>query len=150
MFSQVVLLLVECGQVTLKEAFLDDTKIEANANRYTFVWGRSIRANKERIKKQLKELWVYAEQVAREELENNEPEVFEQINQEKVKVCKKLNSERGIIYRSRRPVEVEAVFGMIKSNRNYRRFLLRGIEKVEIEAGLLALAHNLNKMASKN
>jgi hypothetical protein len=45
-------------------------------------------------------------------------------------------------------VEVEPVFGMIKSNRKYRRFLLRGMEKVEIEAGLLALAHNLKKMAN--
>jgi hypothetical protein len=45
-------------------------------------------------------------------------------------------------------VEVEPVFGMIKSNRKYRRFLLRGMEKVEIEAGLFALAHNLKKMAN--
>ena len=75
-FSQVVLLLVEKGIITLKEAYLDGTKIEANANRYTFVWGRSISKSKERIKKQLDELWSYAESVAREELENNEPESF--------------------------------------------------------------------------
>jgi transposase len=50
-FSQVVLLLVEKGIITLKEAYLDGTKIEANANRYTFVWGRSISKSKERIKK---------------------------------------------------------------------------------------------------
>ena len=84
-FSQVVLLLVENGHITLKEAFLDGTKIEASANRYTFVWGRSIKASKERIEKQLKELWEYAERVAKEELENNEPENFERIDQEKVK-----------------------------------------------------------------
>jgi hypothetical protein len=47
-------------------------------------------------------------------------------------------------------VDVEAVFGIIKGNRNYRKFLLRGLEKVEIEAGLLALAHNLSKLASRN
>ena len=83
-FSQVVLLLVEKGIITLKEAYLDGTKIEANANRYTFVWGRSISKSKERIKKQLDELWAYAESVAREELENNEPTVFEKIDQESV------------------------------------------------------------------
>ena len=33
---------------------------------------------------QLKELWSYAEQVAKEELENNEPESFEEIDAEKV------------------------------------------------------------------
>lgn len=47
-FSQVVLLLVDSGVITLKEAYLDGTKIEANANRYTFVWGRSIIKSKER------------------------------------------------------------------------------------------------------
>jgi hypothetical protein len=83
-FSQVVLLLVEQGIITLKEAYLDGTKIEANANRYTFIWGRSIIKSKERIKRQLNELWVYAESVAREELENNEPAVFEKIDQESV------------------------------------------------------------------
>src|SRR4030066_570322 len=81
-FSQVVLLLVDSGVITLKEAYLDGTKIEANANRYTFVWGRSIIKSKERIKKQLGELWAYAESVAKEELENNEPDCFEKIDQE--------------------------------------------------------------------
>ncbi len=83
-FSQVVLLLVEQGIITLKEAYLDGTKIEANANRYTFVWGRSISKSKERIKKQLDELWTYAESVAREELENNEPEGFDKIDPESI------------------------------------------------------------------
>jgi transposase len=84
-FSQVVLLLVDSGVITLKEAYLDGTKIEANANRYTFVWGRSIIRSKERIRKQLDELWAYAESVARAELENNEPESFEKIDQASVK-----------------------------------------------------------------
>ena len=85
-FGQVVLLLVESGHISLKEAaYLDGTKIEANANRYTFVWGRSIKANRDKIKRQLKELWAYAESVAREELENNQPEEFEQIDAEKVR-----------------------------------------------------------------
>lgn len=84
-FSQVVLLLVEQGTITLNEAYLDGIKIEANANRYTFVWGRSISKSKERIKKQLDELWNYAESVAREEFENNEPDSFEKIDQESVR-----------------------------------------------------------------
>jgi transposase len=83
-FSQVVLLLVDHGHITLKEAYLDGTKIEANANRYTFVWGKAIKGSKERIKNQLKELWSYAEQVAKEELEHNEPDGFEEIDAEKV------------------------------------------------------------------
>jgi transposase len=83
-FSQVVLLLYDHGHITLKEAYLDGTKIEANANRYTFVWGKSLVRNRDRIKSQLRELWSYAEQVASEEMEHNEPEDFEEIDTEKV------------------------------------------------------------------
>src|SRR5690606_39751829 len=55
-FTQVVVLLAEQGYLSLKEIYLDGTKIEANANRYTFVWGKSIKTSRARIEKQLKEL----------------------------------------------------------------------------------------------
>lgn len=57
-----------------------------------------------------------------------------------------LNSERGKYHRSKRPVEVEAVFGQLKSNNKFTRFTLKGLEMVEIEFGLMALAHNLRKL----
>lgn len=47
----------------------------------------------------------------------------------------------------RRKIDVESVFGHIKGNRSFRRFLLRGIEKVHTEFGIVALAHNLLKAA---
>jgi len=59
---------------------------------------------------------------------------------------KKLLSDQGVAHRSQRPVDVEAVFGNIKQNKNFTRFMLRGKDNVLIEAGLLALAHNLAKM----
>jgi len=37
------------------------------------------------------------------------------------------------------------LFTNIKNNHNFRRFMLRGKEKVSIETGWLALAHNLRK-----
>ena len=37
-FSEVVMMLVEFGQISIKELYVDGTKLEANANRYTFVW----------------------------------------------------------------------------------------------------------------
>lgn len=49
-FNQVVLLLADEGVLSLKELFVDGTRIEANANRYTFVWGKSIKTSKERIR----------------------------------------------------------------------------------------------------
>jgi transposase len=83
-FNQVVMLLAEEGAVTLKEVVLDGTKIEANANRYTFVWGKAIKVSRERIERQLKELWSYVERVYQdEEQQPNEPE-FAAISAEKV------------------------------------------------------------------
>jgi len=83
-FAHVVEHLVESGYVSLKEVYIDGTKIEANANRYTFVWGKSIETNKAKIKKQLQELWEYAQSVAKEELQTNQPESFEEIDAEKI------------------------------------------------------------------
>lgn len=40
-FSEVVAVLAEAGHITLDTYFLDGTKIEANANKFTFVWKRS-------------------------------------------------------------------------------------------------------------
>lgn len=56
-----------------------------------------------------------------------------------------LNSPPGREYRSRRLIEAESVFGQIKHNGNYRRFYLRGLEKVKTEFHLVAIAHNLKK-----
>lgn len=57
----------------------------------------------------------------------------------------RLESPRGKEVRSRRPIEVEAVFGRLKHNWGFRRFLLRGKEKVKTEWGILCIAHNMAK-----
>lgn len=58
-----------------------------------------------------------------------------------------LTSEQGLKHRSQRPADVEQTFGNLKANKNFKRFLLRGLEKVEIEFGLLSIAHNLAKLS---
>lgn len=84
-FTQVVLMLVDSGHIDLQKVYTDGTKIEANANRYTFVWGNSIKTNKERIGTQLEELWNYTQTVAAEELKDTEPIDFTSIDPEKVR-----------------------------------------------------------------
>jgi transposase len=83
-FTQVVQLLVQEGLLSIKELYTDGTKIEANANRYTFVWGKAIKTNKEKIKKQLDELWQYAQKVAAEEINDTDPSGFDKIDAQKV------------------------------------------------------------------
>ena len=59
-----------------------------------------------------------------------------------------LTGERGLMHRSRRPIEPEAVFGDIKFNHGFKRFRLKSAGKVNVEFGLVALAHNLRKYAA--
>ncbi len=56
-----------------------------------------------------------------------------------------LDSLRGIRLKKKRNWDVEPVFGHIKSNRLFNRFLLCSQKKVNIEMGLLAIAHNIKK-----
>lgn len=58
-----------------------------------------------------------------------------------------LTSERGLYHRSMRPIEPEAVFGDLKFNHGFKRFRLKGNGKINVEFGLVALAHNLRKYA---
>lgn len=58
-----------------------------------------------------------------------------------------LLSEQGIALRQQRSIEDETVFGDLKHNMGFRRFLLRGLKKVDLECGLVCIAHNLRKLA---
>jgi transposase len=83
-FTQVVELLIEEGVLSLRDINVDGTKIEANANRYTFVWGNAIKTSKEKIKKQLEELWQYTQKITTEESALPTPPDFTTITKEKV------------------------------------------------------------------
>jgi len=83
-FTQVVVLLMEAGHVDLKAVYTDGTKIEANANKYTFVWAKSIATNKKKMKAQLEELWNYAQGVAAEELRGDDPGEMQELDPQKV------------------------------------------------------------------
>ena len=72
-FTQVVQLLAAEGLLSIKELYTDGTKIEANANRYTFVWGNAIKSHKEKIKNQLDELWKYSQKIAAAEMDDTRP-----------------------------------------------------------------------------
>ena len=84
-FAQVVTLMAEQGLMSIKTVYVDGTKLEANANKYTFVWGKSVKRHKARIKTQLEELWKYAESVAKEELMDNDPTTYPELDAEQVK-----------------------------------------------------------------
>mgnify|MGYP003303146318 FL=1 len=45
LFYQLIAKLSEIGEISFENIFVDGTKIEANANRYTFVWSKAVEKN---------------------------------------------------------------------------------------------------------
>jgi len=54
-FTALLQLLADEGYVQLENYFLDGTKIEANANRYTFVWKKAVVKHHARLQDKVKE-----------------------------------------------------------------------------------------------
>src|SRR5882672_10029963 len=64
----------------------------------------------------------------------------------KERMAAKVRTPAGKALYARRKVIVEPVFGQIKEARGFRRFLLRGLEKIRGEWRLVCLTHNLLKL----
>ena len=47
--SRLTLFLAECGEISFENLFIDGTKIESAANKYTFVWRKSVDKNMEKM-----------------------------------------------------------------------------------------------------
>ncbi len=77
---------------------------------------------------------------------NRKIQINKRLDELKLRAKEQLKSEIGVKLRKLRCVEVEPVFGHIKSNRKFNRFMLRGIDKVSLEWGILSLAHNCRKL----
>ena len=79
---------------------------------------------------------------------NRKIEVNENLQVHKRQAYQLLSSEEGIKKRKQRCYDVEPVFANIKSNHGFKRFMLRGKQKVAIEWGLLAIAQNIRKKSA--
>jgi hypothetical protein len=64
----------------------------------------------------------------------------------KERMAAKVRTPEGRALYARRKVIVEPVFGQIKEVRGFRRFLLRGLQKIRGEWSLVCLTHNLLKL----
>jgi transposase len=136
-FSKVVMLLADEGLLGLNEVYTDGTKIEANANKYTFVWGKSIQTQKEKIAKQLEELWDYAQSVTDEELKDTTPTSFAEITSEKVKAVAKQIDEalKG------KNIDKEVEKKVKKANTDF----VERMQKYEAQEGILGNRNSYSK-----
>lgn len=64
----------------------------------------------------------------------------------KEKMAYRLKTQRGKMIYKKRKETVEPVFGIIKSVLGFRQFLLRGLDKVNIEWNLVTLAYNVKRL----
>lgn len=62
-FTQVVLLLAERGFITLDVEYIDGTKIESKANKYTFVWRKTIEKNRAKLQEKIRVLLQQIDEV---------------------------------------------------------------------------------------
>ena len=60
MFTQLVLVLAEKGFITLDVEYIDGTKIESKANKYTFVWCKIMKTNRAKL---LEKIEVFLTQI---------------------------------------------------------------------------------------
>ncbi len=62
-FTQTVLLLSDRGFITLDVEYVDGTKIESKANRYTFVWRKTVGKNRARLQERIRALLQQIDEV---------------------------------------------------------------------------------------
>ena len=84
-----------------------------------------------------------------DEVKNKEIRMCVESTEHRKTAFENLLSERGALLRMNRSIQVEGAFGVLKSNRSFRRFLMRGKTNISTELFLLCLAFDPQKFFSK-
>ena len=83
-FTQVVVMLVDMGYLSLDVIYVDGTKLESRANRYTFVWRKSVEKNKAKLEAKIRKVLEMVEEgIAQDNQPDDEPPT--PINSEELK-----------------------------------------------------------------
>ena len=99
----------------------------------TFVWKGSVEKYEKKLDEKVRELIKEINTIAEQENEIYGDKDLEELGE-------------GAEVTS---VECETVFGQIKGNQRFRRFYLRGREKVGVEIGLLLMGYNIKNLMRK-
>ena len=169
--SDLLYLLVEISGKTI---FIDGTKMESAANKYTFVWKRAITKNQARLYTKLtsfvaecEELYgirtVYHDQISIHTLKRLKKQLCRAKVQEGIvfvhgigrrktqlqKSLERITSEYGTMLCMNRSIQAEGSFADVKEDMNFRRYLYRGKANALAESILLAMGRNINKLHCK-
>jgi hypothetical protein len=73
-FTQVVFMLVDMGYLSLDVLYVDGTKLESRANRYTFVWRKTVEKNKAKLEAKILMILKQVEEgIAQDNQPDDEP-----------------------------------------------------------------------------
>ena len=76
-FTQLVLILADKGLLSLDVEYVDGTKIESKANKYTFVWRKSVERNRAKLMGKIRVLLAQVdESIAQENTPQDTPVEF--------------------------------------------------------------------------
>lgn len=84
-----------------------------------------------------------------DEAKNKEIRMCVESTEHRTNAFENLLSERGALLRMNRSIQGEGAFGVLKSDRNFWLFLMRGKASISTELFLLCLAFDLQKFLSK-
>lgn len=119
-FTQLVLILAEKGLVSLDVEYIDGTKIESKANKYTFVWRKTVEKNRAKLLDKIKVLLEQVdESIVREKAEESTP--LELTPSQLTEICAELRKN---LDNAPRPVSKED-----KARRREQKHRLNELEK---------------------
>ena len=112
LFYQFIQKLCEWGEVNYEDVFVDGTKLEAAANRYTFVWKKAVEKNEAKM---LLKVQALAEEVLKV-YHIHFPVAKETVNEDMAKMA-------AFLERKKREENVEFVYGSGKRKNNLQKLL---------------------------
>jgi transposase len=134
-FTEVVDLLMKEKYIKFENYFLDGTKIEANANKYSWVWGKSTKRYKEKLKEKCRELFVSIDIMNQEENAEYQDKDLEEMGQ-----SQEINSEsikKAVIEIDRRLDKTPKNKELTKAKKTVEQDYLPRMEKYEEQEKIL-------------
>lgn len=92
-FSSLIEILADNNLINLKDYFLDGTKLEANANKYSFVWKKSTERYKKSLQQKVKQLLENIEKCEEEENKRYGDKDLEELGEDSLLDSKKLEKK---------------------------------------------------------
>ena len=118
LFTQVVELLHDEGLVSLKVQYVDGTKIESVANKYTFVWKGSTEKNKAKLEKNVRAVLDEAERALEMEIhetESEQPMTAEEMEERTNRILERMkDNKEALTKQQRKAVEKVADEAVVK------------------------------------